>query len=78
MENFIFCAVVFEDLKIYWNWLLKYWRVWIITVQGAKRVIIKVQNSSLQKNLKGMDLTLFDISSAVFISDSLCQYYKML
>ena len=53
--------------------------------KGPKRVIINFSKRKdankirhCQKNLKGMDLTSFGISSPVFINDSLCQYYKML
>ena len=52
---------------------------------GPKSVIIKFSKQKdanrirhYKKNLKGMDLTSPSISSSAFISDSLCQYYKML
>ena len=57
----------------------KYWGFSLVTEQGTQTCIHQIfkmkrckQNSSLQ------DLTSLGISFPVFISDSLCQYYKIL
>ena len=56
---------------------------WIKSNAGPKKVIIKIswrkdKISRAKKKLKGLDLSLIGINSAVYINDSLCQYYKNL
>ena len=58
---------------------------WTKSNAGPKKVIIKLSQRKdadkirrAKKKLKGLDLSSIRISSAVFINDSLCQYYKSL
>ena len=58
---------------------------WIKSNAGPKKVIIKMSRPKdadkirrAKKKLKGLDLFLIGINSAVFIHDSLCRYYKNL
>ena len=58
---------------------------WIKSGKGAKKVIVKLSRRKdankirlLKKGLRGMNLSSLGISSAVYINDSLCTYYKML
>ena len=56
---------------------------WIKSNAGPKKVIIKMSQHKdaykirrAKKKLKGLDLSLIGINSAMFINDSLCRYYK--
>ena len=58
---------------------------WVSSENGPKRVIVKVSKRkdafkirSSKRKLKDMDLTSIGINNPIYISDSLCTYYKML
>ena len=57
---------------------------WLKSKGGHKKVIAKFSNKDAEKvrkakrKLKTTDLNLMNISSPVFINDSLCNYYKRL
>ena len=66
------------------NWMLKLTPQILRTVTGYRArspnvQLLNPQNEKMQTEfVKGTDLTLFGVSSPVFINISLCQYYKML
>lgn len=76
---------VFEKLKVMVNPAnVEDWQ-WIKTSNSSKKVIIKLSKRkdaakirSSKTELKGIDLSSIAIRGKVYISDSLCKYYKFL